>query len=387
MVASPRPVRRVAILHNGDKYGGMEKYTLLLARYLDPNRYRVHVIIPGYFYQLASTERFRSEVQALGIPLHQTPEHLGRNLLQYAQDCWKVAEMLHNLQINIVHIQTSEAFSGRLVTLGATIAGVPVLRSEHIPPSAYAGPGDWRRAWPLDRLTHGILVDSAANMQDQIDTLRRSQKKLHWLHTGIDFTHLDLSYDKARAKALLGLDVDRPVIGTVGRLEEQKGQRYLVQAARQVLDVCPEAQFVIVGDGPLREELQEMAGALGIADQIHFAGFLGDYVTYMEAMDIGVMPSLWEGFSLSLLEFMALSKPLVVSDHPSFTEALTDGETALITPMRDAEALATALLKLLHDPALATRLGQAAGQGVSERYSIERLVGEMMALYDEMVVD
>ena len=386
MVASQRPVRRVALLHNGDKYGGMEKYTLLLARFLDPRRYQVHIIIPGYFYQLASTERFRSEVQALGIPLHQTPERLRRNLVQYARDCWQVAAMLRELQINIVHIQTSEAFSGRLVTLGATIAGIPILRSEHIPPSAYASPADWWRVWLMDRLTNGILVDSEANMQDQFVTLRRSRKKLRWRHTAIDFTHLDRQHDRGRAKALLGLDPDRPVIGTVGRLEEQKGHRYLVQAARQVLDARPDAQFLIVGDGPLRPELTDLAEELGIHEQIRFAGFRTDYVRYMEAMDIGVMPSLWEGYSLSMLEFMALGKPMVVSDHPTFTEALTDGETALVTAMRDSEALATAILRLLHDPALAARLGQAICQGVREQYGIERLVDEMMELYDEMIV-
>ena len=343
-MVSEQPVRRVALLHNGDKYGGMEKYTLLLARYFDPNRYRAHIIVPGYFYHLASTERFRSEVQALGFPLYQTPENVERSYLQYAVDSFKVAEMLRDLKIDIVHIQTSEAFSGRLVTLGAVLAGVPVLRSEHIPPSAYAQPGDWRRCWAFDRLTRSIIVDSEANLQDQVKTLRRSNRKLHAVHTGIEFDHLDFEYDGRQAKELLGLDPDRPVVGTVGRLEEQKGQRYLIEAARTIVEARPDVQFLIVGDGPLKDELVTRCSELGIAEHVCFAGFLSDYVTHMEAMDIGVMPSLWEGFSLSMLEFMALGKPMVVSDHPSFLEAMKASETALITPQKDVPAIAQAVL-------------------------------------------
>ena len=384
---SEQPVRRVAYLHNGDKYGGMEKYTLLLARHLDPNRYRAHIIIPGYFYHLSSTERFRSEVQAYGFPLYETPERLERNYLQYLVDSFKVAEMLRDLKIDVVHIQTSEAFSGRLVTLGAAIAGVPLVRSEHIPPSAYAQPSDWRRIWLFDRLTRCILVDSEGNLQDQINTLGRSNKKLRRLHTGIEFDHLDMAYDAKRAKRLAGLDPDRPVIGTVGRLEEQKGQRYLIEACQQIVATNPDVQLLIVGDGPLKAELENQAHALGISEHVCFAGFLSDYVTHMEAMDIGVMPSLWEGFSLSMLEFMALGKPLVVSNHPSFLEVVADGETALITPQRDAAAIAQAVIRLLNDSSLATRLGQAVQQNVVANYSIDRLVKKMMALYDELIVD
>ena len=91
-----------------------------------------------------------------------------------------------------------------------------------------------------------------------------------------------------------------------------------------------------------------------------FAGFQEDAVPYMQAMDVVVMPSLWEGFSISMQEFMALGKPMVVSDHHSFKEAMVDGEHGLIVPMRDGPALADGVLRLLKDPGLRVALGAAA---------------------------
>jgi glycosyltransferase involved in cell wall biosynthesis len=105
----------------------------------------------------------------------------------------------------------------------------------------------------------------------------------------------------------------------------------------------------------------------------------------MRAMDVGVMPSLWEGFSLSMLEFMALGKPMVFSDEGSFVEAVRDGVSALIVPRHDAASVAEAVARLLGDEKLRQRLGQAIAQRAREGFTVERLVGEMMSLYDDVL--
>ena len=143
--------------------------------------------------------------------------------------------------------------------------------------------------------------------------------------------------------------------------------------------------FLIVGDGPEEGDLRAQAAALGIESGIRFAGFQPEPLTYMQAMDIVAMPSLWEGFSISMQEFMALGKPLVVSDHHSFQEAIVDGEHGLIVPTGDDTALADGILRLLGDGALRQRLGAAASERAHREFSIQRHVDELMDIYDRIL--
>jgi glycosyltransferase involved in cell wall biosynthesis len=386
----PEPLstpRKIALFHDGndDQYGGMEKNTLLLAQHFDPMQYDARVVLPGRFYDLASTDLFRGEAAALGVRVERAPGERGRGPLDTIRHVLRLAAFLRHESFDLVHIHTSEAFSGRRITLAGALARRPVMRTEHVPPSSYASPRDRRRVWLLDRLTRRIVVDSDANLADQVDTLRRSRKRLVRSYTGIEQGHLDPGHDVGAARVSVGLDPDRPIVGTIGRLEEQKGQRYLIAAAPTVLDRYPATQFVIVGDGQLRPELESLARELGVDGNFVFAGFQTDYLPWMRAMDVGVMPSLWEGFSLSMLEFMALGKPMVFSDEGSFVEAVRDGVSALIVPRHDAASVAEAVARLLGDEKLRQRLGQAIAQRAREGFTVERLVGEMMSLYDDVL--
>jgi len=105
----------------------------------------------------------------------------------------------------------------------------------------------------------------------------------------------------------------------------------------------------------------------------------------MEAMDVGVMPSLWEGFSISMQEYMALGKPMVVTNHGSFLEALTHEQHGLIVATRDSAGLSTSILRLLRDPALARRFGQAVLARVRNEFSVQQHMCDLMSLYDTLL--
>ena len=143
--------------------------------------------------------------------------------------------------------------------------------------------------------------------------------------------------------------------------------------------------FLIVGDGPLEAELRAQAEALGISDAVVFAGFQPDPLPYMQAIDIAMMPSLWEGFSISMQQFMALGKPLVASDHHSFREAMVDREHGLIVPVADDHTLATGSWSC----STTRRSGHGSGAAASDRarreFSIQRHVEELMGIYDRIL--
>ncbi|HUF35593.1 MAG TPA: glycosyltransferase family 4 protein [Gemmatimonadales bacterium] len=185
-------------------------------------------------------------------------------------------------------------------------------------------------------------------------------------------------------RARLGLRPEERVIGTVGRLDEQKGIAYLLRAAVGVLRQLPDVRFVIAGDGHLLEQHQEEARALGIADRTVFAGFCEDVPTLQSVFDIQAFPSLWEGTPLTVFEAMAMRRPIVSTRVDGLAEVLRHGENALLVPSRAPETLAAAILELLRQPPLAARLG-AQAELDSRGYDVHRTVDQLQGLYESLV--
>ena len=286
----------------------------------------------------------------------------------------------------MVHIQTRTPEASRRLTLAAFLARTPALiRTEHVSPGPHVGRRTRYTVVPFDWMTDLIITDSKADRDEQIRLVGRAPEKVATSYCGIDPFAFDEHHDIAAAKRALGIDPTSVVIGTVGRLHEQKGHRYLVAAAGEVLRHCPATVLLLVGDGPDEAALRQQVADEGIADRVIFAGFQADPVPYMEAMDVAVMPSLWEGFSISMQEFMAMGTPLVTSDHHSFREAMDHGVHGLIAPMRDSAQLAVEIERLVLDADLRATIGAAAAHRARQEFSIQRHVDELMTMYDQVL--
>jgi glycosyltransferase involved in cell wall biosynthesis len=185
----------------------------------------------------------------------------------------------------------------------------------------------------------------------------------------------------ASARAELGAAPGEFLIGSVTRLHDSKGNNYLVDAARLVLDRHPEARFVVVGEGPLRPELEAQAARLGLGGRFAFAGFARDVAHVASAFDLSVFPSLWEGTPLTVFEALAMGKPIVATDADGLVDVLTDERDAVIVPRRNAGALADAMVRLIEEPATRARLG-AAARVSARQYDIATFVSKMEQLYE-----
>jgi glycosyltransferase involved in cell wall biosynthesis len=183
------------------------------------------------------------------------------------------------------------------------------------------------------------------------------------------------------ARRELGLTDGDTAIGTVTRLHDSKGNSYLVEAAALVLKDRPHAKFFLVGEGPLLPDLQAQAAALGLGDRFVFHGFARDVAAVVSAFDLSVFPSLWEGTPLTVFEALAMGKAILATDADGLLDVLIDGRDALIVPRRNAAALAGGIVQLMDDPALRTRLGQAAAV-TAQQYDIAAFVRKMERLYD-----
>jgi glycosyltransferase involved in cell wall biosynthesis len=173
-----------------------------------------------------------------------------------------------------------------------------------------------------------------------------------------------------------------PVLLNVGRLAPQKGQRYLLRAMGDVVHESPNAQLLLVGEGHLHEELRALADPLG--EHVRFLGLRDDVAALLRRSDAFVFPSLWEGVGTALREAMLLGRPIVASDIPAHREFVTHGVDGLLVPPADAEALATAILRLLRDPEEAAAIGRRAAESAA-RFDIRRTTRELQAIYDEVI--
>jgi glycosyltransferase involved in cell wall biosynthesis len=188
------------------------------------------------------------------------------------------------------------------------------------------------------------------------------------------------------ARRSLGVAEDALVVGAIGRLNEQKGHRYLVEAAPALLGPRPSAHLLIVGDGDQMEPLKAEAAALGLAGRVTFAGHRTDIPALLGAIDVFAISSTYEGTPLALFEAMAAGKAIVSTAVDGCREVLEEGVTALLVPPRDGAALAKGLGRVLDDVGLRRSLA-AHARGASARYDIRACVASMEALYEEVLAE
>ena len=173
----------------------------------------------------------------------------------------------------------------------------------------------------------------------------------------------------------------KPTVLTVARLDSQKGLSDLIRAAAQV----PEVRFLIAGEGPMRTLLESEIRAHGLEGRVELLGFRPDVAKLLWECDVFVLPSLFEGLPLSVLEAMAAGKPVIASRIGGTDEAVVHGETGLLVPPGDPAALAAAIRGLLADPATARAYGERGRDRVAREFSADRMVERVSAFYDELL--
>jgi glycosyltransferase involved in cell wall biosynthesis len=176
-----------------------------------------------------------------------------------------------------------------------------------------------------------------------------------------------------------------PVFGTVGSLVPCKGHSFLIDAMPPVLRTLPRAQFVFVGDGPLRARLEAQTRLYGVEAQVEFLGERSDALQLLSSFDCLVHPSLAEGMPNAVLEAMAAGLPVIVTGVGGVPEIVDDGLTGLIVPPRSSEALAARMIRVGSDEALRARLGTAAREAMATGFSVRREAEETLSVYHSLL--
>jgi glycosyltransferase involved in cell wall biosynthesis len=200
------------------------------------------------------------------------------------------------------------------------------------------------------------------------------------VHEGIDVDHV-LAAPPVNVHEAFWLPHLAPVVGNVAALVPHKGQRYLVEAAHLVVQQIPDARFVIMGEGELREHLEKQVHEHHLEKHVLLPGFRTDVLGCIKGFDLFVMSSVTEGLGTSLLDAMACSRPIVATRAGGIPEIVEDEENGLLVPPRDHTALARAIVRALKDDDLRQRMGEAGFARVKERFTVERMVEQTADVY------
>jgi L-malate glycosyltransferase len=300
--------------------------------------------------------------------------------------CGKLIRWMRQEKISLV--QTFFVECNLLGPWLARMAGVAVVVGSRRNLNQWHGRSSWMGPGVLllQRLTNVsadcVIANSLVVAEETVKTEKLPQRKLHVAYNGIDlakFSRLDQLRDQARR--MLGIAPDEILVGNISGFREVKGIPQFVDAARLVLEQDPRIRFLAVGDGTQYSQVVERIRQYGLEDRIHLAGQQTDVLPYLAAMDIGVLSSLAEGFSNSLLEYMASGLAAVATEVGGNREALEG--SGILVPPDNPEALAEAILEL-RPVALRQQLGAAARQRV-ERFSLARAEKRMKEIYAELL--
>ncbi len=209
-------------------------------------------------------------------------------------------------------------------------------------------------------------------------------QKVEVIPNGIDIRSFDRPVDRLAVRRQLGIPPDDVVIGSVSRLERQKGHVDLINAFHRLAGSDPNVWLVLVGDGSLRPALEQQVADLGLAKRVIFAGARRDIVELLNGMDLFVSASLWEGQGISVLEAMAARLPVVATRVGGTREVVEDGVSGLLVPPQDDRALAQAIESVMREPERRRILGEAGRARVEERFSARAMLDRLERLYTQI---
>ncbi len=368
---------RVLYLSHAFAVGGAEEMVLNLVRHLppqfEPSVACIHEAGP-----------IGEEIERTGVPFKVLGLKPG---ILRPFDVLRLRDFLHECRPHIVHtFLLTGSLYGRFA---AMMARVPVVIGTEV--NIYEQkrvPHALAERW-LMRRTDAVVASAESVRAFYIKQVGADPSKVHVIYNAVDWSQLRTTTARDEMRASIGVPDDVPLLGIVARLTEQKAHRVLFDAIAGRADLA-RVHLAVVGDGHLRDELRRRVEQLGLQTRVHFLGARRDLGNLLAAMDVFVMPSLWEGLPLSLVLAMGAGLPVVATRVAGIPEVVQDGATGLLVPPANASELGVAIARVTADDTLKQRLGNAAREFVRPRFGMARFgmeayVASVTALYNRLL--
>lgn len=299
----------------------------------------------------------------------------------------ELLSLFRDRRFDVVHLSAAKAaLYGRLA---ARAAGVPIVifNAHGFPFHDFLNPVARITLATIEKVLSRYCTDMVVCCGEAVRSYALSHNivpssRLVTIENGVEIP--EGLPEREVARRTLGLPPAVPVIVTVGRLTRQKAPENFLQAAASVIREVPGVRFLVVGDGPLKSQLQTLVERLGIAPSVQFLGFRDDVPLILRAADIFALFSRWEGLPLTILEAMAAERPVVATAVDGNVEAVQHGRTGLISPPEDVGQFAINLTMLVRAPDRARKMGTAGRRLVEDRFCVERMARQLSDLYQRL---
>lgn len=370
---------KINVLHiyQNSKIGGIQQQILSIVRGYDREKFNPTVCCFGPKMEIGS------EIEKAGI------NFVALNRQRYSKfSVGIIVDLYRLMKERNIHVLRTHKYRANLYgRIAGKLAGVPVIiASEH---NIYRDEKEKRFIRRITNKILSIVTDKMVTVSDAIrkDILkydRVSPSKIMVLHNGVDTETFKPIVNFRDIRKQFAMSKDDVVIGFVGRLVINKGLNYLIEAV-SLLKVSYNIKLLIAGDGSLMEELKKMARDKGLEESVIFTGLRRDITDILSSIDIFVLSSIKEGFPNSLLEAMAMGKPVVATAVGGIPEVINHGTNGLLVKPADIEGLQTALKLLIDDRLMAENLGLAARDFIEKNYGITATARKWEMLYLEVL--
>lgn len=367
---------RVLFLLNKMDIGGAERDVIAIAKAFTTRGLRVAVASGGGILV--------RELLETGICHHEINIDSIRGM-SFPQCLYGIFKIIKKQEINVINTHSIRAtllagIASQVVAIGLHARRPRVIATIH---NIHDRKNDNRAAWILNHFADHVMVVSEYERSRLIKYGLKSQKTTT-VYSGMDVEELSL-YRKRTP--LIDIDAnmsnDTKIITCVARLTQQKGVHVFLYAAKRILVELPNTLFFIIGDGPLRIELEKVTSTLGITQNVKFLGFRQDVHDLLATTDVFVLSSLRESLPRAIREAMVMGKPVVASKVGGVPEIITHGQTGFLVPPNDPDSLAEYVLMLLKDKQLAVRIGASGQKVIMERFDMEEWIDQVNGIFLE----
>ncbi len=300
---------------------------------------------------------------------------------------WRLSRLLKRLQPDVIHAHDPHGVA--VAALARSMATGSTGSAGARPPAIIASrrvdfhlKGNSLSRWKYRQVDCFVAASEAIRRMLLQDGVPADQAIT--VHEGIDMAHVQAA-PPVNLHETFFLPHRAPVVGNVAALVPHKGQRYLVDAAHLVVQAVPDARFVILGEGELRDHVERQVRDHHLEKHVLLPGFRTDVLGCIKSFDLFAMSSITEGLGTSLLDAMACSRAVVATEAGGIPEVVDPGVTGLLVPPRDPQRMAEAIIALLQDDTRRRQMGEAGFARVSERFTVERMVAETAAVYARVV--
>jgi len=350
--------------------GGLQQVVVNICRSIDRKLFDISVLC------LRSLGELMPEVERLGIKVTLLPQK--KNGVDYFAFL-KIAKILRDEKIDVIHTHNTQPFVDG--TIGALLSGIKtIIHTDH----ARDFPDKKRymfAEWMMSHFAYKVVGVSDHTSQNLITYEKVSPKKLVTIMNGIDESKYNIKIDKAKKKKELGIIKDGPIIGLGVRLSQQKGITYLLKAMPEIIKEFPEITLIIAGKGDIEGDLKKEVNNLGIVKNTLFVGSRLDMPELFKLFDLYVLPSLWEGLPMVLLEAMAAGCPIITTDVGGNIMAIKHGENGSLIEPKNPELLSSEIMKLLLDERLRDKYIEKSFEIFHKKFNARIMTTQYEKLY------